>query len=172
MKYDQKIISKKISCCQTKEADTFKKKKLSSYETDFYQWTRDQLKILKNGEFNNLDIGHMIEEIESLGNSEKNAIESHLIILLLHLLKIKYQPTMYCKSWENSVENAKFRIKRLVEKNPSLRTKVSEFLADAYFSARLQASSETGLETKLFPKKCPWTIEELFPALKKRIKKK
>lgn len=155
-----------------KMALTAQKNVSSLYEKDFYQWTRDQLKILKTGEFNKLDIGHMIEEIESLGNSEKNAIESHMIILFLHLLKIKYQPTMYCKSWENSAENAKFRIKRLVEKNPSLRTKVSEFLTDAYFSARLQASSETGLDTKDFPKKCPWTIEELFPSLQKKIKKK
>lgn len=138
------------------------------HEKDFYQWTRDQMFFLKNKEFGKLDTRYLIEEMESLGNSEKNAIESHLIILFLHLLKIAYQPAMRCNSWNNSVENAKFRITRLVEKNPSLKTKVSEFFPDAYFSARLQASSETGLNASDFPEVCPWAPQELFPFLKKR----
>lgn len=132
------------------------------YNKDFFKWTRDQMKFLKNQEFEKVDIDNLVEEIESLGNSEKNAIESHLIILFLHLLKIEYQPAMSCKSWSNSVENAKFRITRLIQKNPSLRKKISELLPDAYFSARLRASSETGLEKETFPEECPWTAEAIF----------
>jgi Domain of unknown function DUF29 len=52
-----------------------------------------------------------------------------------------------------------------------LKKKVSEFIDDAYFSARLEASSETGLDPEIFPKSCPWKIEELFPYLSKSIKK-
>lgn len=142
------------------------------HEEDFFKWTRKQTNFLKKGEFEKLDIVHIIEEIESLGNSEKNAIENHMIILFIHLLKMKYQPTMRCKSWENSVENARFRIKRLIEKNPSLKKKMREFVEDAYFSARLQASSETGLDTSNFPSSVPWKMEELFPYLQKQVKKK
>ena len=79
---------------------------------------------------------------------------------------------MRYKSWDNSVENAKFRIKRIVERNPSLRTKVKEFFPDAYFSAKLQASSETGLEVESFPVLCPWTFDSLFPELQKPLKKR
>ncbi len=160
-----KSSSKKLSACASE-------KKELEYEKDFFKWTQTQTNLLKKGEFEKLDIIHMIEEIESLGNSEKNAIESYMIVLFMHLLKIEYQPTMRCKSWENSVENAKFRIRRLVEKNPSLKKKVSEFIDDAYFSARLEASSETGLDTESFPESCPWKIEELFPFLQKQINKK
>src|SRR5205085_7862178 len=78
-----------------------------AYENDFYKWTQNQIAFLQKKEFTKLDIDHLIEEIESLGNSEKNAIESHMIVLFVHLLKIKYQPAMRCKSWDNSVENAK-----------------------------------------------------------------
>lgn len=141
------------------------------YDKDFYKWTRQQMKFLERGEFSKLDVRNLIEEIESLGNSEKNAIESHLIILFLHLLKIKHQPAMRSNSWDNSVENAKFRITRLVQKNPSLKKKVSEFIPDAYFSARLEASSETGLAKDTFEEECPWSFEELFPDLNKSKKK-
>ena len=140
------------------------------YKKDFYKWTRDQILHLEKQEFSKLDITHLIEEIESLGNSEKNALESYMTVLFLHMLKMKYQPVMRCNSWENSVENAKFRIKRLIQKNPSLKNSVPEFLPDAYYSARLQASSETGLNKNTFPKECPWTIHELFPFLKRKMK--
>lgn len=138
------------------------------YDIDFFKWTVNQAKLLKKQEFSKLDIENLIEEIESLGRSERNAIESYLIVLFLHLLKMKYQPAMRCNSWENSVENAKFRIKRLVQKNPSLRKEVPKFIPDAYYSARLQASSETGFNKETFPEKCPWSFEHLFPDLLKK----
>src|ERR1700722_5188133 len=82
------------------------KKESIVHETDFYKWTREQSKNLREGKLDQLDIIHLIEEIESLGNSEKNAIESHMIVLFLHLLKIDHQPSMRSKFWDNSVENA------------------------------------------------------------------
>lgn len=158
----------------TKKALVTKLKKLSlaapkmrkgpvcSYNEDFYEWTRMQVTALKNQEFSKLDIAHLIEEIESLGNSEMRALESYMMMLFLHLLKIEYQPAMRCKLWENSVENAKFRIKKLIKENPSLKSKIAEFIPDAYFSAKLGASSETGLDTKAFPAKCPWEPKNIL----------
>ncbi len=143
-----------------------------SHDDDFYKWTRTQVTFLKKKEYEKLDLRNLIAEIESLGNSEKNAIENHLIVLFVYLLKIKFQPAMRSNSWENSVENAKFRIRRLVQKNPSLNKNVSEFMPDAYYSAKLEASSETGLDKKTFPEACPWLFEELFPELVKRKKGK
>jgi hypothetical protein len=155
-----------IATSKKKSVKTSQKKIPSGYTRDFFNWTRLQASLLKDRHFAELDIAHLIEELESLGNSERNAIESHMIVLLQHLLKLKYQPTMRCKSWDNSVENAQFRIKRLVEKNPSLKKSVKECIEDAYFSARLLASSETGLDKKEFPDKCPWKAKELFSNLK------
>jgi Domain of unknown function DUF29 len=161
-----KTIPKQLSVCVPISSENE-----LEHEKDFFKWTRNQINLLKKKEFTKLDISHLIEEIESLGNSEKNAIESHLIVLFLYLLKIDHQPAMRSNSWNNSVENSKFRIMRLVQKNPSLKRKVSEFISDAYYSAKLEASSETGLEVKTFPEECPWTFEELFPDLNKKFRK-
>ena len=60
----------------------------NTYQNDFCKWSVDQAHFLKSKEFEKLDIENIIEEIESLGRSEKRTIESYLTNLLMHLLKI------------------------------------------------------------------------------------
>ena len=43
----------------------------SLYEVDFYAWTQRQGALLREGRFSELDMTNLIEEIESLGRSEK-----------------------------------------------------------------------------------------------------
>ena len=62
------------------------------YETDFYAWTLEQSKLLKQGNFKHLAITNLVEEIESLGKQERRELESRLGILIGHLLKWQYQP--------------------------------------------------------------------------------
>ncbi|GCL40209.1 hypothetical protein SR1949_53430 [Sphaerospermopsis reniformis] len=62
------------------------------YNEDFYLWIETTAKQLKNGNFAEIDLENLIEEIESMGRSEKRALKSNLLILLMHLLKYKYQP--------------------------------------------------------------------------------
>ena len=47
-----------------------------NYEQDFYGWTQEQASLLKAGRLNELDIDNLIEEIETMGRSEKRALES------------------------------------------------------------------------------------------------
>ena len=133
------------------------------YDKDFYLWTQHQAEFIRKKDFKNIDIINLAEEIESLGGSKADSLESYLIVLMLHLLKKKYQ-TDYPnqRSWNLSIKNSRYRIKRIIKKNPGLKSKLNEILKDAYFTSRLGAADETGLEEKIFPKKCPWTFEELF----------
>jgi hypothetical protein len=57
------------------------------YEADFYAWTMEQAQLLRSGEFSELDIENIAEELESMGRSDKREIESRLTVLLAHLLK-------------------------------------------------------------------------------------
>lgn len=133
----------------------------ASYDGDFYLWTEEQSNFLKNQEFNKLDLAHLVEEIQSLGRSEKRALESHLANLLLHLLKIKYQPNKHTKSWDYSIKNARHKVQLLLKENPSLKNHLPQVLEEAYFTGRLAAISETGLDEELFPETCPWTLGDL-----------
>lgn len=132
------------------------------YEKDFYKWTRNQARFLKKQEFSNLDIENLIEEIESLGRSERRTLESYLEIMLMHMLKVKYQPKKHSKSWDLSIKNSRQKFKKVLKQNPSLKPKLPEILKDSYVSARLDAALETQLDEKIFPESCPWTLDEIL----------
>lgn len=152
-----KISPKKLSITPTKKIN---------HDQDFFKWTMVQARFLKNKEFSNLDIDNLIEEIEALGRSEARTLESHLANLFLHLLKIKYQPGKHTRSWDLSVQNAEYHAKKVYAQNPSLAQHLPEIFKDAYYTARLKAIDETGLEEDLFPTTCLWKIKEIFPTPK------
>ena len=49
-----------------------------SYESDLYEWTKEQADVLRRRASNALDWDNLAEEIESLGNSNIDQIESWL----------------------------------------------------------------------------------------------
>lgn len=134
------------------------------YEKDFCEWSFSQANHLRNKEMEKLDIENLIEEIESLGRSDKRALRSHLANLLMHMLKIQYQPEAMgnSKSWIKSIFTARKSIKNLIKESPSMNKLLCEFLSDSYESATYIAMSETNLPLEIFPKECPWSIEELL----------
>jgi hypothetical protein len=131
-----------------------------SYQSDLYEWTKEQADALRRRATNALDWDNLAEEIESLGSSQRREIRSRLKILLVHLLKWKHQPEGRCGSWRGSIREARDQIEDLLEENPSLRTYPEECLPKAYASARRKALDETGLLD--LPEACPWTIDEIL----------
>lgn len=140
------------------------------YDADFFKWTKTQSNLLKKGNLKDLDIVNLIEEIESLGKKDKRAVQSHLINLLLHMLKLKYQAGKQkdSNSWETSIFNANTEIQLLIEDSPSLRNDLIKVYPKAYQYAREGAAFETKLSLSTFPEKCPWSIEDILPFLKKK----
>jgi len=62
------------------------------YETDFNRWLEKTAILLKKGDLKNLNLENLIEELDSLGKNDQNALKSNLRILLMHLLKYRFQP--------------------------------------------------------------------------------
>ena len=134
----------------------------SLYEEDFCRWIETTTKLLKEGKFSEIDIDNLIEEIETMGRSEKNALESNLIIVILHLLKLKYQENKRSRSWQSIIFEHRRRIRKAFKNSPSLKPYFQEIFTEAYQDGRKQASIETGLSLKTFPKESPFTIEEVL----------
>ncbi len=135
---------------------------MSDYDTDFYQWARQQAALLEGKQWDQLDIEHLIEEVRSLGNEQAHAVESHLRNLLLHLLTWHYQPRRRSPSWRRSIGNARDEIADHLWRSPSLRRELEDFLAQQYPRARLGAVDETGLPPDTFPESCPWPVERVL----------
>jgi hypothetical protein len=133
-----------------------------SYDIDVYAWAQHQAQALRAKDWSALDVENLAEEIESLGNEQAHAVESHLRILLAHLLKWQYQPQRRRRSWERSCLNARDEIDRRLRRNPSLRGQVAHFIADIYPKARRLAQAETNLPLAAFPEDCPWSVEQVL----------
>ncbi len=85
----------------------------SDYETDFYLWSYEQSELLRQRRFSELDLPNIIEEIESLGRSDKRALTSAYRVLLQHLLKWQFQPLRRGSSWLNTVSEQRRTIEML-----------------------------------------------------------
>jgi hypothetical protein len=134
------------------------------YDIDFYAWTQEQAALLRDGKVHELDLAHVQEEIESLGKSQQNALESRLEKLVLHLLKWRYQPEKRQRghSWEDSIREQRRRLSRLLTQNPSLRPTVAAVLTESYPYVRQRTSLQTRLPLATFPGTCPWDAEEVL----------
>ena len=105
-----------------------------------------------------------MEEVTSLGISQKHALGSHLKNLIMHLLKWLYLPSgrQMGHSWRSSIVNARDEIAALLDDSPSLRREVPSLLTRRYPAAYLLAQNETGLPLSTFPATCPWTVEQIL----------
>jgi hypothetical protein len=132
------------------------------HDLDFYAWTQQQVDLLKSGNLVDVDVKHLIEEIESMGASERRELINRLAVLLAHLLKWHYQPSFRGRSWQLTIKEQRRQLQRLLKDNPSLHARLEEFIADAYVDSVLLAARETGLEESDFPAQCPYAQEELL----------
>ena len=133
----------------------------TDYETDFYQWTQQQAALLRQGRLSRIDAANLAEEIESMGNSNRWALESFLSNVIMHLLKWKYQPERRCTSWKMTIRNGRIQIEKRLKNSPSLRPKVPEMIVGEYLPAREDAADETGLPLTTFPEQCEFSVEEI-----------
>lgn len=129
------------------------------YDQDFYLWLETTAKQLKEGRFSEIDLENLIEEIECMGRSEKRALESNLVVLLMHLVKYKYQHEKRSNSWKVTIREHRRRLTRTFKDSPSLKLYFQEVLLECYQDARKQASDETGL-LDTFPVDSPFTADE------------
>lgn len=135
------------------------------YEHDFYLWLQTTANLLKNKRFDELDITHLVEEIESMGRSERRELKSRLKLILLHLLKWQYQPQMrpfYGNSWVSTIVTQRSDLIFLLEDSPSLKGLLEETWKDCYRIARRDAIKETGLSEETFPVDCPFELAEVL----------
>jgi hypothetical protein len=134
------------------------------YDRDFFAWSQQQAELLRAGKLTQADIEHIAEEIDSMGRTEKRELISRLSVLLLHLLKWRYQPEKRGPSWDASIRVQRNRLADHLDDNPSLRPLLPHALASAYRDAALEAVAETGLPGATFPDESPWTIEQVLNA--------
>jgi Domain of unknown function DUF29 len=135
-------------------------KNAAHYDTDFYAWANEQAALLRAGRLAEADVENIAEEIESMGRSERRELVSRLTVLLLCLLKWRYQPGLRGRSWTLTIEQQRMEVGDHLSDNPSLKSQLGDVIAKAYGYARIEAERETRLKSSVFPLACPFTFDD------------
>jgi hypothetical protein len=134
----------------------------ATYTADFNLWIEQTTQLLRSHRWHEIDVEHLIEEVEGLGKSERRAIASQLTRLLLHLLKWQYQPQPRSDSWLDSITDSRTQIELAIEDSPSLKSYPTEQLQESYQRARRQAAKQTDILLSVFPEECPYFLESVL----------
>ncbi|RPH88783.1 MAG: DUF29 domain-containing protein [Chroococcales cyanobacterium metabat2.561] len=146
--------------------------KKTLYEEDFYLWIRTTINQLQARQFERVDLENLLEELASMGRSEKRTIENLLIQLLVHLLKLTYWTGEKARNegpWKGEIRNFRRQIIKEVKDSPSLKPYILEIFDECYLSARKNASDRSQLPLDTFPAIPIGSLEQIldedwFPA--------
>jgi hypothetical protein len=134
------------------------------YEQDFYLWIERQAELLREGRFRDLDLAHLIEEVEDLGINLRNAVTSRTREIILHLLKLQYSPAVELRGgWRENV--GKQRDDLELELTASLKRHLETDLETIFQKARRRAVDELArdrLTPDQLPSTCPYTLEQVI----------
>jgi len=132
-----------------------------SYERDFYSWSLEQARLVREGRWSAIDRENVAEEIESLGREQFSKLESAIRVLLVHILKWDHQPRRRSRSWTLSIKERRVALDQVLDDNPGLKPRIGEAIERAYRRARIEAARETGLDEERFPAQCPYSRDDV-----------
>lgn len=131
------------------------------YEIDDSQWLEETVILLKNHQFQQLDLENLIEELEDLGKEKKNAVASLLEQIIRHLLLLQYwtiEAEYNAIHWQEEIYNFRTQLGRKITTN--LRNYLAEELESIYQDALGFVKIKTVNSVK-FPPECPYSLEQL-----------
>jgi hypothetical protein len=132
-----------------------------TYEGDVFAWAMRQARLLRERRLDEIDWDNVAEEIETVGRSERRSLRSHLVQLLLHMLKWDGQPERRGTSRLVSIGNHRSEALTDLRENPSLKSSLDVMFLEALEEARRAASVETQLPRSVFDA-LDYTIEQAF----------
>jgi len=113
------------------------------YEQDLQRWFEDTIAKLKARKLDELDIDHLIEEMEGWAGRDRREVRNRLKVLLAHLLKRIYIDSTYDnRGWELRIQEQRDQLQELLKQSPSLRQYVETVFDDAWQSALTSVQSE------------------------------
>ena len=140
------------------------------YEADFYAWTRQQALALRRFARTRpnlpLDLGHLAEEIQDLGKSERDAVFSLAQRVVEHLLLIEHSPAAGERLHRaDEIDGFRDQMKRKL--SPTIRRHLKRNLGAVYADGRrlverkMRRYGEDRAADAL-PEDCPYTVEQVL----------
>jgi hypothetical protein len=132
------------------------------YDRDFALWLSEQAALLRERKFALLDVGHLAEEVDCMGSSLHRELRSRLKVILIHLLKCRFQPDHRSSSWLETLDEQRDQIAELFAQSPSLKRHAADYADRVYAASARRTARETGLPVSAFPPANPFSEAELL----------
>lgn len=132
------------------------------YEIDDSQWLAEMIELLKQRQFEHLDLENLIEELVHLGSEKKNAVVSLLEQVIRHLLLLEYwtaereQNQVY---WESEIVSFRTQLRRRLTNN--LYNYLIKELPSIYQDALICVRTKTRFKVD-FPENCLYSLDQLL----------
>lgn len=136
------------------------------YEEDFYRWTQRQAELLRARQYDELDLEHLIEEVEDLGGAARKSVRSRVRTIIEHLLKLQHSPAIDPRpGWRDTIRAQRDDL--LDDLTPSLRREVDDSLQELYERARQRAEGSLrdhgeSAAAGALPETCPYTVDQVI----------
>jgi hypothetical protein len=135
------------------------------YQRDFYAWAKAQADLLRAGRFADLDLEHLIEEVDDLGESLKRSVRSRIRTIIEQLLKLEHSPARQPRGgWYDMILAQRSDL--LDELTASIRREVEPTLPDLYDRARQNAATSLRKHGEhdaadALPTACPYNFDQI-----------
>ncbi|MGH6918205.1 MAG: DUF29 domain-containing protein [Geminicoccaceae bacterium] len=135
------------------------------YEQDFYAWSKAQADLLRAKRYSDLDLEHLIEEVDDLGEALYRSARSRTRTIIEHLLKLEHSPARDPRAgWVETVMTQRSDLED--ELTAALRPKVEHGLPRTYAQARRNVTAalhEHGEQAAAdaLPATCPYTLDQI-----------
>jgi Domain of unknown function DUF29 len=120
------------------------------YEQDLYAWSEVQADLLRRRRFSELDLEHVVEEIEDVGGSLYREVRSRIRTIIEHLLKLEHAAAIEPRAgWERTIRRERADLAE--DLTPSLRP-----ASNAASRARGEPAAADALPTT-----SPYTLDQI-----------
>lgn len=147
-------------------ATRVKSKASDLYERDVYAWSEEQTALLRARRFAELDLEHLILEIEDVGGSLYREVRSRVRTVMEHLLKLQHSPAADPRAgWEKTIRTARADLAE--DLTPALRPRVARNLPRFYEVARIEAAAALRAHGEqaaadALPETCPYSLDQII----------
>jgi hypothetical protein len=131
------------------------------YETEYDRWLSEMVRLLKNRQLEKLDYENLIEELEALGRSERSAVKSLLLQIIIHLMLYQFwqsESKRNANHWGGEIIT--FRVQLEDKLTTNLQNYLGDELPKIYQNALLIVQKKTQLNS--LPQQCPYSLQQLI----------
>ena len=135
------------------------------YEQDLYAWSEAQADLLRRRRFAELDLEHVVEEIEDVGGSLYREVRSRIRTIMEHLLKLEHAAVTEPRAgWERTIRTQRADLAE--DLTPAVRPRIERGLARFYEAARIEAAAALRAHGEhagadALPTTCPYTLDQI-----------